>query len=85
MPSSKIFRSPLQPMWDLTIHPLRSLASSLHIVPCLALIPFKSTATLARYDRRHPHGYKTCLLERGFHAKECFVLLPTNMGSHNVL
>ena len=89
-----MFCSPLQPMWDLTIHPPWGPASSLahHPVSSSNTTCNSSITPLGRYcplwafpSRASPQGFKTCLLGRGFHTLIRNVLFPslTDVGSHN--
>ena len=84
-----MFHSPLQPMWDLIIHPLRGPTSSLAHRPVsgsytICNRPNPPLTYIVRFGPR-PHSFKTCLLGRSFHTliKNALFSSPTNVGSHN--
>ena len=70
-------------MWDLTIHLFGGQRSCWHTTRCLALIPFVMAqvhcylilSSLGFPCNAFPQGFKTRLLERGFHIliRKCFV------------
>ena len=84
--------SPLQPMWDLTIHLLRVPASSLthHLLSGSNIICNSSSLPLAYIlhvkCRCQPHGFRTCMLGRYFHTFISYASFPftTELGSHRI-
>ena len=75
-----MFRSSLQPMWDLIIHPLWGPHR-----PVIGSNTICNSPSPPLAYRHQPEGVKTCLLERGFHTliRNVLFLSLTNMGSHN--